>query len=186
MELKPYFMISESDGGLYDTRQPKWAANPMRPNYSRHFATIETTAQFRATIRAGGYAWSGGYAWPGGYSIALYCSDGGVLCFTCGRANAAAIMDSIKKDCRDGWRVIGCGVQYDGEESGVNCDHCNEVISEGESIEEDSDWQVVFHHGVGWRGVRGEAESDSDVTDYCATESDARAAIELQGEPDGN
>ena len=127
VELPPrHFMISESDGSLYDTRQPTWASNPLRQDYSRHFTTIETTAQFKATIRAGGYAW------PGRYSIALYCSDGGVLCFTCGRANAAAIMDSIKTDCRDGWRVIGCGVQHDGEEYGTFCDHCGATIAEAD------------------------------------------------------
>ena len=37
-------------------------------------------------------------------------------------------------------------------------------------------WRIVFHAGGGWRGVRGDAETDSDVTPYCATESEAREA----------
>ncbi len=169
MELKPHFMISESDGGLYDTRAPNWSHAPLRPDYARHFTTIETAAQFKATIRAGGYAW------PGGYSLALYCADGGALCFDCGRKEARAILDSIMTDCRDGWRVIGCGVEYDGEESGVNCDHCGAAISEA-SEEDSCPWEIVFHHGGGWRAIRNGAATDSDVTEYCATETEAREA----------
>lgn len=114
-------MISESCGGLFDTRAANWAAKPLRPAYSRHFATIESVAQFKATLRAGGHAW------PGGYSLAFICHDGGALCFDCARAEARNVMDSIQGGHCDGWRVVAC-VDVDNADSATACDHCAEYI----------------------------------------------------------
>jgi len=121
MGIPSHFMISESDGALYDCRAENWAAKPLRRDYSRHFAAIETVAQFKATLRAGGYTW------PGGYSLAFICHDGGALCFDCARAEARNVMDSIATDCRDGWRVVGCH-DVDNADSATACDHCGEHI----------------------------------------------------------
>ena len=116
--MNPHFMTSESDGGLYDTRAANWATlPPLRPAYARHFGAIETVAQFKATMRAGGYAW------PGGYALALLTSDGGALCFDCARAEARNVIHSIRHDICDGWRVVACG-DVDNADSATHCDHC--------------------------------------------------------------
>lgn len=130
MGLKPHFMISDSDGGLYDTRAANWAAKPLRPDFARHFRDIETAAQFKATLRAGGYCW------PGGYPLFFICHDGGALCFDCARAEARNVLDSILGGHRDGWRVVACDIAHDGEGDGVTCDHCAEEIAA--PAEEDS------------------------------------------------
>jgi hypothetical protein len=70
MKLPDYFMISECDGHLYDTRKPDWAKHPVRRDYRKTFTCIKTGAQLRATLRAGGRVW------PGFYPIALYTADG--------------------------------------------------------------------------------------------------------------
>ncbi|ARB05743.1 hypothetical protein [Synechococcus virus S-ESS1] len=126
MELKPHFMISESDGGLYDTRPEGWSRNPpLRPEFSRHFSRIETVAQFKATLRAGGFAW------PGAYTLFLITSDGGALCFDCARKESRLIIDSIRGGHSDGWKVQGCAPADD--VGAVSCDHCGQWISEEES-----------------------------------------------------
>ena len=116
--MKSHFMTSESDGALFDTRAPQWHESaPLRPEYSRHFATIETVAQFKATMRAGGYAW------PGGYALAFLTIDGGALCFDCARAEARNVIHSIRHGIGDGWRVVGC-FDCDNADSATHCDHC--------------------------------------------------------------
>ena len=124
--MQEHFMISECDGGLYDTRLPNWSDKPIRPDYSKHFAEIETVSQFKATVRAGAFAW------PGGDPLALYTNDGALLCFDCGHSEAYQIIDSIRSDTSDGWKVVGCGIEY-AEESDAICDHCNKVIAEYET-----------------------------------------------------
>jgi hypothetical protein len=70
MKLPDYFMVSETDGHLYDTRKPDWANNPVRRDYRRTFRNIKTGAHLRATLRAGGFTF------PGCYTIALRTNDG--------------------------------------------------------------------------------------------------------------
>jgi hypothetical protein len=87
---------------------------------SQHHTTIETGRQFRETLRAGPYAW------PGGYPLMLLCSDGGALCFDCGRSEARQIIRAIRDNARDGWRVIGCFVHWEGPDE--ECAHCGKGI----------------------------------------------------------
>ncbi len=66
---------------------------------SQHHTTIATGLQFRETLRAGPYAW------PGGYPLMLLCSDGGALCFDCGRSEAHQIIRAIRDNARHGLSV---------------------------------------------------------------------------------
>src|SRR5690554_4067854 len=98
----PDHLFVASDGALYDTRRQEWHKRPpLRPVFERHFSTIKTTAEFKACLRAGGFTDAGGYA------LAFTTVDGCVLCFDCARKEARLILDSIRTDCRDGWRVDG-------------------------------------------------------------------------------
>jgi hypothetical protein len=67
------------------------------------------------------------FAWPGGYEIYGVCSDGGVLCCDCMRAEYRQIAYARRHHLRYGWRVeaVTC-TAYDDEPHG--CDHCGKVI----------------------------------------------------------
>lgn len=118
----PNHLFASDDGALYDTRRQDWHKAPLRPVYRRHFSTIETTAQFKASLRAGGHTF------PGGYTLAFTTVDGCVLCFDCAEKEARLILDSIRRDIRDGWRVDGI-TNADECDDGVWCDHCGATIS---------------------------------------------------------
>lgn len=125
----PDHLFVASDGALYDTRRQEWHKRPpLRPVYRRHFGEIDTTAQFKASLRAGGYTF------PGGYTLALVTTDGGALCFDCARKEARQILDSIRTDCRDGWRVDGI-MNADECDYPISCDHCGAFIGHFENEE---------------------------------------------------
>lgn len=117
--LKPWFFIA-SDGALHDTRLVNWHNKPLRANYSKHYTRIKTVAQFKATLRAGPYAW------PGGYQLFLLLSDGEALCFTCGNKEARNVISAIQDKRSDGWRCVACDVNY--EDHDMLCAHCNKPI----------------------------------------------------------
>jgi hypothetical protein len=119
--MQKHFMISESDGGLYDTRSANWSEKPLRANYARHKRKIESVADMKATLRAGQYAF------PGGYELVFIAGDGGVICFDCARENFALICDSIRGQHSDGWRVVACDIA-DCYEDGLSCDQCGREI----------------------------------------------------------
>ena len=119
-KLPSYFMVSESDGGLYDTRKPDWSKQAVRPNYSRHHKTIQTAIDCKATLRAGGYAW------PGGHPLFLITHDSAALCFSCARKNWRNIASDFLWKTSSGWMVAGCDVNY--EDSDLTCDHCSKHI----------------------------------------------------------
>jgi hypothetical protein len=126
-KMKDHFMISESDGGLYDTRLANWSAKPIRANYARHFMDIKNVSQMKASIRAGQYVF------PGGYELFFIASDGGSICFDCARKEFRNIADSIRNNISDGWKIVACdNAEY--YEDGLNCDHCNKVLNEEESV----------------------------------------------------
>lgn len=127
--MQPHLFLAH-DGGLYDTRDSAWSRKrPLRPAYSGHARTIESASQFKAALRAGPYAW------PGGYPLAFITHDGACLCFKCGRAELRQILDSIRSQSRDGWRVVGCEIMH-AEESDDSCEHCGATIA---AHERDSD-----------------------------------------------
>ena len=119
MERPKHLMISETDGHLYDTRHPEWYKKPLRTDYCHTFVRIETTAQLKATLRAGGLTF------PGAYPMYLITSDGAALHFDCVRQNLRSVLDSIKNRIDDGWRVVVTEVNYEDE---LWCDHCNNEI----------------------------------------------------------
>lgn len=119
--MNEHLFISDGDGALYDTRKPGWhKATPLRANFKRHHTAIKTVADFKATLRAGQFAW------PGGYPLYLLCSDGGTLHFDCARKEARNVIDSIARKSGDGWRVVACDVNY--EDTDLYCDHCSKPI----------------------------------------------------------
>ena len=113
-----HFFVSSCDGALYDTRQADWSSKPLRANYKRTFGNIKTVAQFKATLRAGRFAW------PGGYPMYLICDDSGSLCFECARKEARYVFKAIASEDRSGWRVVATGINY--EDGDLCCDHCGE------------------------------------------------------------
>lgn len=115
--------ISESDGGLYDTREPGWTAKPIRPNYAKHHRAITCLADVKACLRAGPYAW------PGGYECYFVTSDGGILSFEAARAEFAQIVWDFLNDTSTGWRVEAMMTAAD-TDAEVICDHTNRVIQE--------------------------------------------------------
>jgi hypothetical protein len=112
----------EFEGALYDTRRNNWTAQAVRENYARHHATIESTADLRASLRAGAYTF------PGGYSIAYLTNDGAILCPSCVREELRNIIDSIRSRCNDGWLVVALDVSCNTDEGEFTCEHCNKTF----------------------------------------------------------
>jgi hypothetical protein len=107
-------IIYESDGELHIFHN-----DVRRPNFSRHHLKIDTVADFKATLRAGPYAW------PGGYQMAFFTFDAEKLCFDCARKEARQIIHAIQHELMDQWTVIGSEVIYEGRDP---CSHCNKPI----------------------------------------------------------
>lgn len=78
-----------------------------------------TIADFRRDVRAP-------YAWPGSYPRFFLTSDGAALSFKAAKERRREILESIRDDSRDGWRVVGCDVNW--EDSSLTCDHTGEPI----------------------------------------------------------
>jgi hypothetical protein len=117
--MKPDHLF-ESSGQLFDTRDPRWSSKPLRAIYSQGNREIRTTAEYKATLR------NGAFAWPGGYPLYLICSDGAALCFACGRKELRNILEAIRDKDQSGWRVVACDINY--EDSDLYCDHCSKPI----------------------------------------------------------
>ena len=100
-----------------------WAV--IREHYQHHYRNITTCRELASTIRAAIRA--GGHAWPGGYAVFFITSDGGVICHDCTVAEYSNIVDSIRRDISDGWRIVGaeCSANIDG---GMYCGHCDGAI----------------------------------------------------------
>ena len=112
----PRFFIA-SDGNMY--RDGNFL-EPFREKFRFTHGGIHSTREFKATLR------NGPYAWPGGYPLFFYMDDGAALCFECARKEARQIIHSIRHRWNDGWRVVGCDINY--EDTSLYCAHCNENI----------------------------------------------------------
>jgi hypothetical protein len=120
MNIPAHLFISDT-GALFDVRAADWSAGPdLRSDYRRTFAAIDTVGQFKATLRAGEYAW------PGGYPMYFITSDGAALSFASARAEYRNVIDSIAHGHDDGWRIVGCQINY--EDGEMVCDHSGEPI----------------------------------------------------------
>ena len=93
----------------------------VREHYQHHHRNITIPRELASTIRAGKYTW------PGGYEVFFITSDGCVICHGCAIAEYSNVVDSIRRDISDGWRIVAaeCSANIDGE---MYCDHCNGVI----------------------------------------------------------
>ena len=108
-KLPDYFLVTGGD--LFNTLEKEWHRYPaFRPQFSRTFPKITTCAELKATLR------EGEWAWPGAYQQYLITSDGAAISFKAVLANLASVLDSIKTGCDDGWRVVGCAVNYEDKE----------------------------------------------------------------------
>ncbi len=81
---------------------------------------INSICDFRAAMR------SGAYAWPGGYPRYFITSDGGALSFKAARAELRNILESIRDQSNDGWRVVAVDVNW--EDKNLYCDHTGDRI----------------------------------------------------------
>ena len=90
--------LSVFDGNLYRGN------DCIRGGYAVHNRRIETVAEFKATLRAGRYAW------PGGYTLVFITSDGQALSYRSAEENCRLIMEAIRDRDNSGWRVVGCVV----------------------------------------------------------------------------
>lgn len=113
--LADHFMVS-SDGSLYDARLKR----SIREDYSCHHREINSGLELRATLRAGLYAW------PGGYPLYFITSDGAALSFDSVREQFYQCAYSIRYRINDGWRIVGCDINY--EDSDLTCDHSGKSI----------------------------------------------------------
>jgi hypothetical protein len=118
-------MVSESNGGLYNTTVDGWhLLPPLRVNYSRHHRKIENTQDLKACIRAREFAW------PGGYRLFFITADGGALSFKAVKDNFNSVIYSIRNDVNDGWKVTGLDNAEWCDEQPLFCDHTNEQLNE--------------------------------------------------------
>jgi len=119
--MKDHFFVASSDNGLYDTRPHEWhLLKPIRPVYRGHFQRIETTHELKATLRAGACSD------VGGYPLYFIASDGEALSFEAVRDNLRDVLDSIAHRSNDGWRVVGCDINY--EDDDLTCSHTGKRI----------------------------------------------------------
>jgi hypothetical protein len=88
-----------------------------------------TTNQLKAQLR------DGEFAWPGGYPLYFITSDGAALSFGAVRENIKSVIWSMRNKVSDGWRVIGCDVNW--EDDSMTCAHTGEPIESayGEAVE---------------------------------------------------
>lgn len=113
---------SSVDGALYDTRLLDWSRRaPLRAVYERHYIKISNAQQFKATLRAGPYAW------PGGYPLYFVTDDGAAISFEGARKELREILAAITGNARgNGWRVVATAINY--EDDCLYCDVTGERI----------------------------------------------------------
>jgi hypothetical protein len=79
-----------------------------------------TISDFRRDMRYGAYAW------PGGYQRFFLTDDGECLSLEAARENRRLILDSIANGHRDGWRIVGCDINW--EDADMVCAHTGKPI----------------------------------------------------------
>ena len=68
-----------------------------------------TVSNFRRDYR------NGAYAWPGGYPKFFITSDGEALDYETAKSCRRYILESIAGRTNDGWRVVGCDINWEDE-----------------------------------------------------------------------
>ena len=87
-----------------------------------------TTRNLKEALR------SGPFAWPGCYPLYFITSDGAALSFDAVRENLRSVIWSIRHGVNDGWRVVGCDVNW--EDASLYCDHTGARIPSAYAEEE--------------------------------------------------
>jgi hypothetical protein len=77
---------------------------------------------------------SGPFAWPGGYPLYFITDDGAALSFNAVRENLRSVLWSIRNGVNDGWRVVGCDVNW--EDASLYFDHTGARIPSAYAEEE--------------------------------------------------
>lgn len=119
MKTLPGHLFVSWGGDLFDTRHPDWSRRPLRARYRFTFSRIDTAREAASTLRAGRFD-------PGGYPLLLVTDDAEALCFKCARKEWRQIVWAMLTKSNNGWRIIGCDVNEEGEQ--VRCCHCGESI----------------------------------------------------------
>lgn len=104
---------------------------PIRKRVSWHYSRIHSAAEFKATLRAGAYAW------PGGYPLYFITDDGAALSFDYAKKNARRIISSLREKSRDGWRVVACEVNW--EDGSLWCESGARI--ESAHAENEKEWE---------------------------------------------
>lgn len=66
-------------------------------------------ADFRRDMRAGEYAF------PGGYPRFFICDDAEPLSFDAAKKHRRLILESLRDETNDGWRVMACAINWEDE-----------------------------------------------------------------------
>jgi hypothetical protein len=120
--------VSSFSSGELRRNEPPYRV--VRDHYRVHCRDIQTTHDLRATLRAGAHSSIGGY------QLFLATSDSETLCFECARSEYRQVSDSIRNHSNDGWRVVGCDVNY--EDTSMFCAHCNQQIPASYASDEEN------------------------------------------------
>lgn len=126
MTLPAHFFVSDTDGALYDTRDPNWSkAKPVRTGYRLQHADLDADPvqalhQVKAALRAGPFTALGAYP------LYFVTRDGAALSFDAAREQFAQVCDEHLNDYSAGWRIAAVQINY--EDGDLVCDHTGKRI----------------------------------------------------------
>lgn len=133
-KLKDHLFVSDTDGCLYDTRDPMWSKlPPLRKNYRKYHRDIKSIADVKAALRIGEYAW------PGGYQMYFICADGEALSYKAARENFYEVLCGFKYKDPD-WRIVASDINY--EDKHLYCSHTGEKIPAAYVSDDDEDTSI--------------------------------------------
>lgn len=120
---RPDHLMLSHDGNLYDTRNANWMFNnPLRYRYAFQHASIESTHQLKACLRAGSTTDLGGYP------CYFVTADGAALSFEAVRAELEQCLDAIRHGQKwSGWLIVACQINY--EDGALTCEHTGRRIA---------------------------------------------------------
>lgn len=126
MTLPAHLFVSDTDGALYDTRDPNWSqGKPVRTGY-RHqrldldASPLQALHQVKAALRAGPFTSLGAYP------LYFVTHDGAALSFDAVQEQFAQVCDQHMNDYAAGWRITAVSVNY--EDADLFCDHTSKRI----------------------------------------------------------
>lgn len=113
--------------GQYWGLNGDWVTKRAPRGYTH--ARINSVRQLKETLRAGMYAW------PGGYPMYFITEDGGTLHFECVKENYREVVEAIRDNYSDGWKVVACEINE--EKHDLYCDQCSDRIEAGTEPDDD-------------------------------------------------